>query len=102
MLHEEHHIPSAKLLLTVGGSLFLLTILTTAVHFLYLPQPWSLIAALAIAMAKASLVVFVFMGIWWDKKFNLMIMIVGIGWVLLLVGVALLDLLFRNPAAYPW
>lgn len=102
MIGEEHHIPSAKLLLTIGGSLFILTVLTTVVHFLHLPQPWSLIAALIIAAAKASMVVFVFMGLWWDEKFNLMILVASVAFVGLLVGISLLDVLFRNPTAHPW
>lgn len=102
MIGEKHHIPSAKLLFITGGSLFLLTILTTAVHFLHLPQPWSLIAALLIAIAKASLVVFIFMNIWWDKKFNFMTMITGIAFVALLIAISLFDLLFRNYTANPW
>lgn len=102
MIGEHHHILSAKLLITVGLSLFGLTILTTAVHFLYLPQPWSLIAALVIAMVKASLVAAVFMGLWWDKKFNLMVLITSGAFVILLIAICLLDLLFRNPVASPW
>lgn len=102
MIGEHHHIPSAKLLLTVGVSLFILTFLTTGVHYLHMPQPWSLIAALIIALAKASLVAFIFMGLWWDKKFNLMILITSIAFVTLLIAICLLDILFRNPVAYPW
>jgi|SRR5699024_35878 len=102
MIGEQHHVTSAKLLIFTGVSLFILTILTTAVHFLHLPQPWSFIAALIFAILKASLVAFVFMGLWWDKKFNLMVLITSVAFVCLLVAFSLLDLLFRFPVVNPW
>lgn len=91
----QHHVSSDKLLLSVGGGLLLLTMLTVGVHFLHLPQPWSIIVAMAVALFKGSLVALFFMGLYWDKKFNAMAFIFGIIFVALLVGFTLFDTLFR-------
>lgn len=90
-----HHISSDKLLLSVGGGLFVLTVLTVAVHYLHLPDPWSIIAAMFVAVIKASLVALFFMNLYWDKKFNLMLFIASLVFLALLVGFTMLDTLFR-------
>lgn len=90
-----HHISSDKLLLSVGGGLFVLTVLTVAVHYLHLPDPWSIITAMFVAVIKASLVALFFMNLYWDKKFNLMLFIASLVFLALLVGFTMLDTLFR-------
>jgi len=96
MSSSTHHITSDKILLAVAGSLFLLTLLTAGVHFLELPQPWSIIAAMTIAVMKGSLVAMFFMGLYWDKRFNSMLLIASLAFFGLLVGYSLLDTLFRR------
>ena len=95
MSSSTHHISSDKILLTVAGALFCLTLLTAGVHFLELPQPWSIIAAMTIAVMKGSLVVLFFMGLYWDKRFNAMLLIASLAFFGLLVGYSLLDILTR-------
>ncbi len=102
MIGEDHHISSDKLLLSVAGGLFLLTILTAAIHFLQLPWPWSIIVAMIVAVFKASLVALFFMNLYWDKKFNAMALITSVIFLALLIGFTLLDTLYRYPADYPW
>lgn len=97
MSEHSHHISSVKLLFTVGISLFVLTILTTGVHYLHLPQPYSVIAALAIALVKASLVVLFFMNLYWDEKFHLILMVTGVAFMLLLLALTMTDIAFRTP-----
>lgn len=94
-MSEQHHISTDKTLLSVGGALFVLTILTAVVHFAYLPQPWSIIAAMFIAVFKASLVAMFFMNLYWDKKFNAMLLFTSLAFFGLLVGLTLIDTLFR-------
>lgn len=91
-----HHISSDKILLSVAGGLFILTILTVGVHYLALPHPWSIIVAMAIAVFKATLVALFFMNLWWDKRFNLMLFIASVVFLALLVGFTMLDTLFRS------
>lgn len=92
---SSHHISTDKTLLTVGGALFVLTLLTAGIHFLYLPQPWSIIAAMVVAISKGLLVLLVFMNLYWDKKFNGLVFAFSFLFLALLVGYSLLDILFR-------
>ena len=97
MSEHTHHIASAKLLLSVGAALFVLTILTTVVHYIHIPHPYAAIAAISIAVAKASLVVFVFMNLYWDTKFNFIVMATGIAFTVLLLALSMADVIFRTP-----
>lgn len=95
MSSTTHHISTDKTLLGIAGALFILTLLTAGVHYLELPQPWSIIAAMTIAIAKGSLVALFFMGLYWDRRFNSMLLISSLAFFALLVGYTLLDNLFR-------
>lgn len=97
-----HHISSNKTLLSVAGALFVLTILTVAVHYLALPYPYSIIVAMIIAVFKAALVALFFMNLYWDQRFNLMLFIASILFLALLVGLTMLDTMFRAPTAIPF
>lgn len=90
-----HHISTDKTLLGVAGALFILTILTVAVHFIHIPAPWSIVVAMGIAIFKATLVAAFFMNLYWDERFNTMLLIASIVFFALLVGLTLLDTLFR-------
>jgi cytochrome c oxidase subunit 4 len=91
-----HHISSAKFLWGVGASLFVLTFLTVAVTWITIPEPWNVVVAIGIAVVKAMIVVSFFMNLWWDSKFNSMLFAMSILFFLLLIGITLLDTLFRN------
>jgi len=91
-----HHISSDKILLSVAGGLFILTLVTVGVHYLALPDPWSIIVAMLVAFVKASLVALFFMNLYWDERFNLMLLISSFVFLALLVGFTLLDTLFRD------
>lgn len=91
-----HHISTDKTLLSVAGGLFILTLLTVAVHYLELPHPWSILVAIAIAVFKATLVAMFFMQLYWDKKFNAMLLIASFVFLALLVGFTMLDTMFRE------
>jgi len=90
-----HHISSAKFLWGIGITLFLLTIITVAVTFVQIPSPWNVIIAIAIAIVKASIVAAFFMNLYWDSRFNLMLLAMGILFFILLIGITLLDTLYR-------
>ncbi len=97
MSEHAHHISTDKTLLGVAGGLFILTILTVAVHYLQLPDPWSILVAMGIAIFKATLVAMFFMNLYWDKRFNTMLLFASLAFFGLLVGLTLLDTLFRSP-----
>lgn len=95
-----HHVATDKLLLGVFGALLVLTGLTYGVHYLHLPDPWSIIVAMAIAALKASLVALFFMHLYWDEKFNTMILITAFIFLTLLVSFSFLDFL-SQPEIHP-
>lgn len=94
---HEHHISTDKILLGTAGALFVLTLLTVGVHYLHLPDPWSIVVAMVIAVFKASLVALFFMNLYWDVRFNSMLLAASIVFLALLVGLTMLDTLFRSP-----
>ncbi|HKL14411.1 MAG TPA: hypothetical protein VJ915_02190, partial [Balneolaceae bacterium] len=51
--------------------------------------------AIGIASVKALIVVAFFMNLWWDSKFNSMLFVMSLIFFLLLIGITLLDTLFR-------
>lgn len=96
MSEHKHHISTLKQLISVGVALIILTILTVAISAMGLPSPLNLIVALSIALIKACLVAAFFMGLYWDSKFNSMLLIGAIMFFVLMFSVTLLDTMFRN------
>lgn len=96
MSEHSHHISSVKQLASVAFALLVLTILTVVASWAHFPEPWNIIVALIIAVVKAGLVSLFFMNLYWDSKFNSMLLIASIVFFTLLVGITLLDTLFRE------
>lgn len=93
---HEHHISSAGQLWAVGTALLILTILTVVVaKVIHLPPPFDVITALSIAFVKASLVALFFMNLYWDVKFNAMLLIMAVVFFLLMISITLLDTMYR-------
>lgn len=90
-----HHISSDKFLWGVATSLFILTFITVAVTWINVPEPWNVVIAIGIAVAKAGIVASFFMNLYWDSKFNTFLFATSIVFFMLLVGITLLDTLFR-------
>jgi cytochrome c oxidase subunit 4 len=96
--HDSHHDSGAvhvhivppSVLLAVYGVLVLATIATVAVTLVDLGflNIW---AALAIAVFKAALVILYFMHLRYDSLFNGIILIAAIGFVMVFIGVTLMD-----------
>ncbi len=96
MSEHHHHISSAKLLWTVGAALFFLTLLTVGITYIHIPEPWNIVVAVGIAVIKATIVAAFFMNLYWDTKFNVMILVMSVVFFFLLIGITLLDTLYRN------
>lgn len=96
--HAEHghHIIPIKTLLTVFGGLIFLTVLTvitaTQLDLGVLDVP----VAIAIAVAKAALVVTFFMALKYDNPTNTLVFSVGTVFVLIFLTFTLFDTLFRG------
>ncbi len=91
-----HHISSAKFLWGVGIVLLVLTFITVAVTWIEIPSPWNVVVAIAIAVVKAAVVAMFFMNLWWDTKFNILLLVMSIIFFMILVGITLLDTLYRT------
>jgi cytochrome c oxidase subunit 4 len=90
------HVASMRTLWTVFGSLFVLTILTVLaarqdMGFLNTP------VALGIALLKASLVVWFFMGVRWNTPLTKVVVVAGLFWLLIMFGLTMSDYFTR-----PW
>lgn len=95
MSGHDHHISSAKFLWGIGIALFFLTIITVAVTYIHFPEPWNIVVAIAIAVVKATIVAAFFMNLYWDSKFNGMLLIMSILFFILMIGITLLDTMYR-------
>tara|TARA_R110002096_G_scaffold170131_12_gene342296 strand:+ start:21439 stop:21756 length:318 start_codon:yes stop_codon:yes gene_type:complete len=93
---HEHHISSPKQLWAIGIALTFLTLLTVVLaKVVILPAPYGIIVALSIACVKAFLVAAFFMNLYWDSKFNVLLLLAAVVFFALMVGVTLLDTLYR-------
>ena len=95
MSAESHHISSARFLWGIGIALLALTAITVGATQFHFPEPWNIVVAIALASVKALLVVTFFMNLYWDSKFNSMLLVMGMLFLMLLFGITLLDTMFR-------
>lgn len=91
-----HHSLSFKVLLSTAIALAVLTVITVAVTAIHIPSPFNIVVAIAIAAVKAYLVVMYFMNLKNDSKFNLLSFVFSILFLLILVGITMLDTMFRT------
>jgi cytochrome c oxidase subunit 4 len=75
--------------------------LTVGVAQLHLPHGWSLVVALAIAVAKSALVALFFMHLWDHGGANRLVLGTSLVFVALLIGLVLTDNATRFPLANP-
>jgi len=90
------HVVHKKLYILVFAALLALTALTTGVAFIDLGK-WNTVAALAIAVCKASLVVLFFMHLRWSSGLMRMVLLAAFVWFAILVTLTLSDEFTR-----PW
>lgn len=93
--HHEHHVSTPKQLWAIAIALILLTFLTVALSYVAIPAPFDIITAMFIAVGKAFLVAAFFMNLYWDTKFNTMLLVGAFVFFILMVSVTLLDTLYR-------
>lgn len=102
MSEHNHHVIDLKYLLGAAGALIVLTIITVAAAYADIPRPFDLITALTLAFGKATIVATVFMGLIWDKKINTMALLFSILFFFIMIGITLLDTLFRDRPFWVW
>lgn len=95
--NHEHHVSTAGQLWTVATALFILTILTVVLaKFVAIPPPFDVITAISIAIVKAFLVAAFFMNLYWDTKFNTMLLFMAVAFFILMISITLLDTMYRT------
>jgi cytochrome c oxidase subunit 4 len=87
---EVGHVVPLKTLVAVLVALLALTVVTVAVTFVDL-GPLNLAVALVIALVKGSLVLLYFMHLRWDRPFNAVVLIGALAFVVIFIGLTLLD-----------
>jgi len=90
------HVASVRTLFAVFFALLVLTILTAAVAYQDL-GPLNTPVALGIAVFKASLVVWYFMGVRYNTPLTKVVVVAGLFWLLIMFGLTMSDYLTR-----PW
>jgi len=94
---ESHeHITPLSVYLGVFGALLVLTVVTVAISYMGIPQPWSLIIAMAVATMKATLVCSVFMHLIWDKRLNVLVFVGAVFFMIVFFALTMTDLLSRE------
>jgi cytochrome c oxidase subunit 4 len=94
------HIVPKKLYILVFAALIVFTGLTTGVAFVNLGK-WNTVVALAIAVAKASLVVLFFMHLRWSSGLLRMALLSACMWFAILVALTLSDEFTRQWTPVP-
>lgn len=85
----------------VWVALMLLTFATYSAWRVQVPEPWHLLAAMGIAVAKAGLVALFFMHLWEHKGPTRLVFATALVFVALLIGLVLVDNSTRFPLANP-
>jgi cytochrome c oxidase subunit 4 len=103
-----HHIVPTKLYLRVFAALLVLTAITVAASFYDLGggrlHYANAIAAITIAITKATLVVLFFMHVRWSSRLTWAFVGAGVFWLAILIVLILSDVFTRHwiPAPPPW
>jgi len=97
------HIPKVKTLVIVWAALIVLTGTTSAVSYIEL-GPWNVVVALLIAVTKASLVVWIFMGVRFTTSLTRLFVIAGLVWLSIMILITFSDYNSRawTYQAQPW
>ena len=83
--HSAHSpVPKVGTLVAVWGSLIVLTILTTIVSHLELGV-FNIVLALLIAVGKASLVAWIFMGVRYTTNLTKLFVVAGLVWLSIMI-----------------
>ena len=94
------HVVPTQVLLRVWAALLFLTFVTVAVTWVNL-GPLSVPVAIGIATIKAILVALFFMHLKYDRPFNAVVLVASVFFVILFLGLALLDTLHYRDQLIP-
>lgn len=89
--HHEPHVISIPVLLGTFAALIVLTVITVGATAVDLGPTGNLAVALIIAAMKATLVALIFMHLWFDQKYNVMVFCGALLFVFLFVSITFID-----------
>lgn len=95
-VHHVHVVPM-KVIVGVLVVMLVLTWLTVAATYIDLGD-WNVWIALVIALVKGSLVAAYFMHLRYDSPFHAMVLVTALLFVVIFVGIAMVDSLHYHPA----
>ena len=95
MTSDSEHIVPVRTYVAIFVTLLVLTAATTAISFVDL-GPWNTVVALGIAVFKASLVVLFFMHLKYSPILNRTVLVGGLFWLAILIGLSLTDFATRG------
>jgi cytochrome c oxidase subunit IV len=84
------HIPKVKALVLVWAALIILTGTTSAVSYIELGR-WNIVVALLIAVTKAALVVWIFMGVRYTTTLTRLFVVAGLVWLSIMLLITFSD-----------
>ncbi len=88
--HDEPHVAPLWIMYGVFAALMLLTAATVGARYIDL-GPLNIWVALGLAFIKASLVGMFFMHLYWDSKFNQLILVSTLLFLTIFIGFAIMD-----------
>ncbi len=96
-------IPKVRTLVTVWAALVILTGLTSAASYVDVGE-WNIVVALIIAVTKASLVVWIFMGVRYVTTLTRLFVVAGMVWLFIMILITASDYSTRawTYQAKPW
>jgi cytochrome c oxidase subunit IV len=97
------HIPAVRTLVSVWLGLIALTVTTVAVSYLELGE-WNIVVALTIALIKASMVAWIFMGVRYSTTLTKLFCVAGLVWLAIMILITFSDYTSRSWTyqAQPW
>jgi len=97
------HIPKVGTLVAVWAALIVLTGTTSAVSYVELGE-WNVVVALVIAVTKASLVAWIFMGVRYSTTLTRLFCVAGLVWLSIMILITFSDYNTRkwNYQGEPW
>lgn len=96
-----HHVIPPRVYALVYAALIVLTVSTVGIAFVELPEQAHLWIGLAIATAKAVLVVLFFMHVWYSSRLTWVVALSGLLWLAILLAYVLTDYLSRGWVGVP-
>ncbi len=94
MKNDETHVVSSRTFITVWIALIILTGITIEAAHLRMGK-WSMLANILIASAKASLVLWFFMHLKYERKIFKVLFLVPIATITVIIGLTFFDIWYR-------